>query len=93
MFAASNGTPRTAKRSLGTIDIAKFIGSILIFAMHCVALGDYEDVQFVLTVMARWGVPFFFVCSAYLLFSKSEGGNITREQLLHYVSRIDMLYC
>ena len=80
------------KRSFDSIDIARFLGSILIFAMHCNALGDYRYVQSALEVMARWGVPFYFISSSYFLFRKSEGGNIKRKHLLHYSFRIGMLY-
>ena len=84
--------PVSTKRSFDSIDIAKFFGSILIFAMHCTVLGEYRIAQKALEIMARWGVPFFFISSAYLLFRKSEGGNIERKHLLHYLFRIGMLY-
>ena len=80
------------KLSFDSIDIAKFIGSILIFAMHCSALGNYKYAQFTLEIVARWGVPFFFISSAYFLFRKSVGGNIERKHLLHYLFRIGTLY-
>ena len=78
--------------SLNSIDIAKFLGSIFIFAMHCKALGDYSIAQKILEIMARWGVPFFFISSSYFLFRKSAGGNIERKLLSHYLFRIGMLY-
>ena len=80
------------RRAFDSIDIAKFLGSVLIFAMHGTALRDYRIAQSALEIMARWGVPFFFISSAYFLFRKSVGGNIERKNLLHYLFRIGMLY-
>ncbi len=84
--------PVNTRRSYDSIDIAKFIGSVLIFAMHCTALGDYKYAQTALEIMARWGVPFFFISSAYFLFRKSVEGNIEKKVLQHYLFRIGMLY-
>ncbi|MBR7041740.1 MAG: acyltransferase [Clostridia bacterium] len=81
-----------ARRSFDSIDIAKFLGSILIFAMHGSALDDFKIAPSVLEIAARWGVPFFFISSAYFLFRKSENGNIERAHLRHYLFRIGMLY-
>lgn len=77
---------------IDAIDLFKFLGSILIFMMHCNTLGDYPSVQVVPDLLARWGVPFFFICSAYFLFGKGENGNIDKETLRKYVIRIGMLY-
>ena len=82
----------TVYHSLDSIDVAKFVGSILIFAMHCTAFGDYKNAQSVLEIMARWGVSFFFISSSFFIFRKSAGGILERKQLLHYVFRISMLY-
>lgn len=84
--------PGSAKRSFDSVDIAKFVGSVLIFAMHCAALGDYKNAQSVLEITARWAVPFFFISSSYFLFRKSAGENIERKTLLYYLHRIGMLY-
>ncbi|MBR7040537.1 MAG: acyltransferase [Clostridia bacterium] len=96
MQAASNDTdticPVGVKRNFDSVDIAKFIGSVLIFAMHCAAFGDYKKAQSVLEITARWGVPFFFISSSYFLFRKSTGESIERKTLLHYLHRIGMLY-
>ncbi len=80
------------KKTFETIDVAKFIASILILAMHCDILNDYKFINIVPEVLARWGVPFFFICSAYFLFSKNENGNIGKDTLCKYTKRIAMLY-
>lgn len=88
----ANELRRMDNHSLDSVDLAKFLGSVLIFAMHCSALSSYNNAGFVLELLARWGVPFFFVSSAYFLFRKGAGGNLTRKHVLRYVSRIGMLY-
>ncbi len=80
------------KRSFDSIDITKFIASILIFAMHCEVLKCYGDAYIISEVLARWGVPFFFLCSSYFLFSKSINGNIDGNTLKKYIFRILRLY-
>ena len=80
------------KPNLNAIDIAKFFGSILIFAMHCDSLEDFGDAQFVLMVMTRWAVPFFFISSSYFLFRNKENEELEKKRIKHYVHRICMLY-
>lgn len=80
------------KKTYESIDLAKFIASILVFAMHCDVLSDYKDLSFIPQILARWGVPFFFICSAYFLFSKSVDGNIGKEPIIQYSYRIGALY-
>ncbi len=77
---------------MNSIDIAKFVGSVLIFAMHCKALGDYKYASIALEIIARWGVPFFFISSSFFLFRKSVGGNVEKKHLQRYIFRIAMLY-
>ena len=79
-------------KKVDSIDLAKLLGSILIFTMHCGALNDYDQLSMIPQLLARWGVPFFFLCSAYFLFSKSSNGNIEKSTLRKYVYRIGMLY-
>lgn len=80
------------KQSLASIDVAKFIGSVLIFAMHCNVLENNANASLALEILSRWGVPFFFISSSYFLFSKGTEGNITKEHLRRYVFRVGMLY-
>jgi serine/alanine racemase len=82
------------KKSYDTIDLFKLIASILIFAMHIHALRSVgESIQFYgVNLLARWGVPFFFITSSFFLFSKGTNGNVTGDQLKKYVKRILTLY-
>ncbi len=79
------------KKTYESIDLTKFIGSILILTMHCNALSDYDAVSMIPSFLSRWGVPFFFICSAYFLFSKS-GQTDFKKTLSGYIRRIGMLY-
>ena len=80
------------KKTLEAIDIAKFIASILVFIMHCGILNDYKFISVIPQIIARWGVPYFFICSSYFLFSKRENTNIGKDAIYKYVHRIVMLY-
>lgn len=80
------------KKSFDVIDLAKFIGSILVFAMHCGALDDCGTLSILPQMLARWGVPFFFVCSAYFLFRDNTDGRISKEAIRKYLFRIAALY-
>ncbi len=82
----------TMKKTFDAIDIAKFLGSFLIFTMHCGALSDYRYISIVPQILARWGVPFFFICSAFFLFSHSPDGNIGKNEVKRYIVRIAILY-
>lgn len=81
------------KKSLESIDLAKFVASILIFAMHCDLLSDYKCASIIPQLLARWGVPFFFICSSYFLFRKSAGSlNMDKDVIHKYMLRIFFLY-
>lgn len=79
-------------KSIDAIDIAKFFASVLIFAMHCGVLYDYNTISSIPELLARWGVPFFFICSAYFLFRKGQDGKIEKRTINLYIKRISSLY-
>ena len=80
------------KKTYQTIDLAKFVASVLVFAMHCNIFRGYGQAELIPQMLARWGVPFFFICSAFFLFSKGENGSIEKESLKKFISRIAILY-
>ena len=80
------------KKTFDAIDLTKFIGSVLVFSMHCGALNDFRNEGFILEVIARWSVPFFFICSSYFLFKKSVNGVMEKTVIQHYLIRIASLY-
>lgn len=73
------------------IDLYKFIGSIMIFAMHASAFQDFGKMQFLWELLSRWAVPVFFMVSSYFLFS-SNGGAVTESHIKKYIKRIGLLY-
>ena len=82
------------KKKYDAIDLLKLVGSILIFSMHIGALRSVgEPLHFYgVQLLARWGVPFFFLASSFFLFSKGTNGTVSREQLKRYTIRILALY-
>lgn len=80
------------KQSYNLIDIVKFVASILILTMHCNAFGDFGYIGLAFEIIARWGVPFFFIASSFFLFGKSVDGNIKKDTLQRYLKRIFLLY-
>ncbi|MGN0519631.1 MAG: acyltransferase family protein [Candidatus Fimenecus sp.] len=92
MTTVKEGTQLTRSANNHTVDLLKFIGSIMIFTMHISAFRDYGEASFAWMLLSRWAVPFFFITSAYFLFRKGENGNITRSDLMKYLKRIATLY-
>ncbi len=86
----------SARRQYDALDLMKFIVSIMIVAMHSKALsGAGSAAQFWLCqIPARIGVPFFFITSSFLLFSKHPEPNrcLDKKSFQHFVKRILSLY-
>lgn len=84
------------------LDICKIIGAFLIVAIHCRPLTSLSDLMdfYLVDIVARLAVPFFFATTGYLLFRKftfSEDGRIIKcysndKILLRYIKRIFILY-
>lgn len=79
------------QKNFDTIDLFKFIGSIMIFVMHAGAFDDFGiGVPLAWEMLTRWAVPFFFVASSFFLFLNGK------ENLIYagrkYIKRILMLY-
>ena len=92
MQASNASKAANGATNFDAIDLFKFIASLLIFSMHFKALNDFENAGFELELTARWGVPFFFISSAFFLFRKTENGIISKEVLAKYVRRLLKLY-
>lgn len=92
MQNTATGASSLQKNGNHTVDLLKFLGSVMIFTMHFSAFRDYGQMSFVWEILTRWAVPFYFVTSAYFLFRKGKDGNITRGTLLKYIKRIAVLY-
>ena len=78
------------KKNYDSIDLFKFIFSILIVALHADALYDLSPLANTLICggIARLGVPFFFVASAFFFFKKPVTWNNTKK----YCKRLLILY-
>lgn len=78
------------QRKYDAIDLTKFCMSILIVALHADALLDISPWlnTFICGGLARLGVPFFFVASAYFLYSKPVSWGSTKR----YCKRLLTLY-
>ena len=73
------------KKNYTAIDIAKFICALLVVGIHTQPLGDrLSGGGYFLTTLCRIAVPFFFVVSGFLFFSKET-------KLSKYVKRLIIL--
>ncbi len=80
------------KTRYDSIDIAKFMGSILVFSMHFEVFLDYPNGNLLMQLFARWAVPFFFISSSFFLFRKSVDKDVTKSIITRYIYRLTMLY-
>lgn len=66
----------------------------MIFMLHLDIFRDSATLRYPFELLARWAVPFFFVISSFLLFSKEDPSscNIDKQTLIKYVKRIAILY-
>ena len=64
----------------------------MIFTMHLNVFGDFKKFSFSFQLLARWGVPFFFIASSFFLFSKCENSNNKWAVMRSYFRRIFSLY-
>ena len=72
-------------RLIQSLDLAKFIGALLIVAMHCHPFISYPGLDYWFTALCRVAVPFFFITSSYLFFSSGKS-------IWDFVKRLLILY-
>lgn len=84
------------RKQFGALDLAKFVAAILIIVLHTNPFGSYSGVisyglRSIVTVVA---VPFFFITSGYLFFSKIETlkGKEKDQYFLKYIKRLVIMY-
>lgn len=72
----------------------KFAMAIAVVLLHCHAFIDYSEMlDFVVTdVLTRVAVPFFFICSGWLLFRKMSIGEIDFYRVKKTTSRLVRMY-
>lgn len=82
-------------RQYGAIDIAKYIGAMLVVAIHTFPFIDFSESfhLFFISTVCRLAVPFFFVCSAFFLFTRMrETPRKSSSLLRRYLRRLLVLY-
>ncbi len=89
------------KQNYNSIDLAKFICSILVVTIHILPFGyhgktgiiSYLNLNYIVQqYLARIAVPFFFVCSGFFLYKKTSLTNFTFESTKKYALRLLRLY-
>lgn len=88
-----------SQQNYNAIDLAKFICSILVIAIHVSVFGASKEADTVFYInfviknwLARIAVPFFFVTSGYLLYLKMSAECISITRIKQYCIRILRLY-
>ena len=89
---------QVARKNYNGIDVAKFICSILVIAIHVdpFATSDNSTLQqlhfFLSQYIARIAVPFFFIAAGYFLFRKTSPDSFDLRPVRKYIGRIVRLY-
>lgn len=81
----------SSKNSLDykALDIAKLFAAFFVVAAHVNPFEEGFCNDIVVGLMARIAVPFFFIASSFLFFSKKEIG---LNDIKHYIKRLFVLY-
>lgn len=87
----------TARKQYYSLDLAKFIAAILVIIIHTAPFQSYSGVlnygfRNIITVVA---VPFFFITSGFLCFSKINELDeaATKSYVYVYIRRLVVMYC
>lgn len=87
------------KQTYGILDVAKFISALLVIAIHCAPLIQVSEPAnfFLVQVIGRLAVPFFFITSGWLFFRKIDPKKGWKDPtnvhtLQHYWLRICKIY-
>ena len=78
------------------IDLFKFIGAIIIIAIHTIATGGREGLFYTFLSKVIYGlpVPFFYVCSGFLLGSKLLKQDVhIKNTIVNYIKRLIIPLC
>ena len=76
-----------------SLDLMKFICSVLVVMIHITPFGEYEFLNFVIhNYVARIAVPYFFVTSGFLLFRKTSNDDFNINYTFKYVLRLLRMY-
>lgn len=75
--------------NLNSVDIAKLVAALFVVSIHMNPLEPGRANDLIIGIFARLAVPFFYLTSSYLFFSRSDIGI---SNLKHYVKRLLVLY-
>ncbi len=93
--SALNDGLSSTRQSYAAIDLCKFFSSICVIMIHCPPLLSFGNQANIWFFIVRIAVPFFFLSSAYFLFSKinrTETLSGKRKVLWNYVVRLVKLW-
>lgn len=81
-------------KSYNSIDLVKFICSILIIVIHSKPLLEFSDTANYIfnSSVCRLAVPFFFMSTGFLVFRKIDLCNMQRGSLVSFTKKILKLY-
>ena len=87
----------SSHKNYNSIDLVKFICSILVVMIHISPFGSFSGIIGYLDYgvryyLCRLAVPFFFVCSGFFLYKKTAVMNFSFEPTKKYVVRLFRLY-
>lgn len=75
-----------SKKVYESIDLFKFMAAILVVAIHSKPFAYDDDINYYFTCFCRIAVPYFFICSSFLFFSKEK------PDIKKYSKRLISLY-
>ena len=85
---------KLSNENYNCIDLFKFLASFLIIAIHIHPLSSINGIlDFGLSYfICLLAVPYYFICSGFLLFRKIDLNNFDKERTLKYVKKIYKYY-
>lgn len=90
---------KTAQSEYNAIDIMKFVCTLMVVIIHVSPFGSselkiMELINYVVKFcFVRIAVPFFFVCSGFFLYRKTDYNNFSAVPVKRYIIRMFKLYC
>lgn len=70
---------------VSSIDLSKFVASLLIVVLHCHPFEAFQQTDYYITTLCRIALPFFFIASSYFYFK----GN---KSIWVFIKRLLILY-
>lgn len=85
---------RSGSQSIHSLDLMRFIAAILVVCIHTKPLLSFnEDLSFgFISSIARIAVPFFFMTSGYLFYSKIRKRQGDPQYVVKYLYRLILVY-